>query len=184
MAADYLKLSDDPPYSQLGVRVICACEYSAMVKEALLRFKFHQKAAYYRSFAVLLSKKIKKMTNFRNFDIIIGVPLHASRERERGYNQSSLIAKALSRELQVPASNTVLSRVKITNSQSLLNRNARLSNVRDAFQVNRPEKIRGRSILLVDDIITTGATLGECCKVLLEAGAGEVTCAVVASGRK
>lgn len=164
--------------------VVCVCEYKGIIKDALLRFKFSNKPAYYRTFAGLLGKKIKEMTEWQKFDIIISVPLHPVRERTRGYNQSHLISRALSRELSIKDESRLLSRVKNTDSQSLLQRYDRLINVKDAFKVNDTSKIEGRAILLIDDVLTTGTTLNECSKVLKQAGAKKIVAAVIASGRR
>lgn len=164
--------------------VICLCHYSGIIKDCLIRFKFFNKASYYRTFGKLLSNKVKSMTDYRKFDIIISVPLHKSRLNKRGYNQSLLISKILSGETGIPEKSDILSRIKNTHSQSLLTRNERYENVRDAFKVNNINIIKNKCILIVDDILTTGNTLNECSRVLKEAGAKEVVAAVIASGRK
>jgi len=164
--------------------IICACHYSGIVKDSLLRFKFFNKPGYYRAFAGLLRDKIKKMTDFLDFDIIISIPLHKQKEDTRGYNQSLLIAKELSKQLGIPEGSNLLRRVRYTRSQSLLAKAERYINVKDAFRVRDVDKISGRSILLVDDIFTTGSTLDECSRVLKAAGARMVVGAVIASGRK
>lgn len=163
--------------------VVCVCEYSGIIKESLLRFKFFNKAGYYRALAGLLSNNIKKMTKKLNFDIISYIPLHKHREADRGYNQSQLIARYLSRELGIPLAAGLLARVRDTKSQSLLDRRDRHKNIRGCFTVDRPDRIKGKIILLVDDILTTGSTMDECSKVLKRAGAKSVTAAVIASGR-
>jgi competence protein ComFC len=142
------------------------------------------KPSYHRTFAFLLAEKIKKMTNCRNIDIIISIPLHKSKERTRGFNQAHLIARELSKEIKVLENSQLLTRIKNTKSQSKLDKNDRILNVKDAFQIKDEKKVEGKTLLLIDDIATTGATMGECSKSLLEAGAKEVICAVIASGRK
>ncbi len=164
--------------------VICLCEYKGIIRQAIVGYKFFNKAAYYRTFALLLSDKIKKMTREPNFDIIISVPLHYKKQRSRGYNQSFLISKVLSKEMGILEGSYLLSRVKYTESQSTLSKKERLLNMENAFKVSSSKKIEGKRILLVDDVLTTGSTLDECSKVLKLAGALEVTAVVVASGRK
>jgi ComF family protein len=124
------------------------------------------------------------MTRDYKFDIIISVPLHKQKQRSRGYNQSYLISRILSREIGVMEGSYLLSRVKNTKSQSTLSKKERISNIENAFKVLRPCEIDGRRVLLVDDVLTTGCTLDECSKVLKAAGAIEVVAAVIASGRK
>jgi ComF family protein len=128
--------------------------------------------------------KVIKMRNTIKFDTIISVPLHRQRELNRGYNQSRLISGALSRKLGLPDNSKLLQRVRNTQSQSLLAREERSLNLVDAFAVVDTSGVKGKNILLVDDIMTTGYTLNECAKALKAAGARTVVGAVVASGRK
>lgn len=148
-----------------------------------MRYKFFGKLSYYRTFAGLLTDKVNKMTNFNNFDIIISVPLHVNKEKIRGYNQSLLISKELSKRLGVPEYSRLLSRVRDTGSQSLLPKDKRYYNVKDAFKVCKTELIKDKTVLLVDDIMTTGNTIDECSRVLKAAGAKAVVGAVIATGR-
>jgi len=164
--------------------VIYICEYSGIIKQALIRYKFFEKSSYYRAFGKLLAAKLKKMTNYVGFDIVIGVPLHKSKENLRGYNQAELICKVLSKELKISKNSNILSRVLNTQSQSLLSGKERFYNIKGAFKANYPKHIQGKSILLVDDVFTTGNTINECSKVLKESGAKSVIAAVIASGRK
>ena len=165
--------------------IICVCEYSGIIKESLKRFKFYNKASYHRTFARLLADKVKKMTKSRNFDIIVSVPLYKDKERARGYNQARLISKLLSRYTGMKEHSQLLSRVRDTGSQSLIHaRDQRYKNIKDAFKVNDIDGVKGKSLIIVDDILTTGFTIGECSRVLKEAGAREIVAAVIASGRK
>lgn len=164
--------------------VICICEYSGIIKEALIRYKFFNKPSYYMTFAQLMYNKISEMPDWEKADIILSVPLHRKKERKRGYNQARLIAKQLGKLLGIMESDRLLVRTKNTDSQSLLNRMDRLENVKDAFMVTDAKFLEGKSVLIVDDILTTGTTLNECCKALKKAGTGIITAAVVATGRK
>lgn len=164
--------------------IICICEYSGIIKEALIRYKFFNRPSFGRTFAQLVYDRINEMPDWGKVDIIISVPLHRKKEQKRGYNQSHLISKQLGGLLGIEVNRTLLIRTKNTDSQSLLNRGERLQNVKDAFQVTDINSVNGKSILILDDILTTGTTLNECCKVLKNAGAGKVTAAVVATGRK
>lgn len=164
--------------------VICVCEYSGIVKQSLIKYKFFEKSSYYRAFATLLSDRIKKTINHKEFDIVMSVPLYKYKECARGYNQSFLISKVLSKDLDIYEGSGLLKRIRNTGSQSRLAKNERYTNIKDAFRVNDPCKVKGKSIILCDDILTTGNTIEECCKVLKEAGALKITAAVIASGRK
>ncbi len=164
--------------------VVSVFQYAGMVKDSLIRFKFYNKPSYYRTFARLLAYKLKKIMDVKQVDMVISIPLHRQKEFARGYNQAYLLSRALAWELQLPEGSSLLKRQKYTNSQSLLNRQNRQENIKGAFLVHMPEKVEGKSILLVDDILTTGSTLEECGRMLKQAGATKVTAAVVATGRK
>jgi competence protein ComFC len=164
--------------------VIFATEYTGIVRKAILEFKFKKKSAHFRTFGNLLSLRILSLYNQSDFDFIIAVPLHKSRQLERGYNQAELIAKEISRLTGIKHEPRLLNRFKKTKFQSELKKQLRLANIENAFYVKRHTHIKGKSILLIDDIMTTGATIDECAKVLLCAGARRVVGAVIATGRK
>ena len=108
------------------------------------------------------------------YDVVIPVPLHRSRLRWRGFNQAALLGAALARRLNCPLDVATLARVRPTPPQTARDRAQRARNVRDAFAVRRPARVAGRRILLVDDVMTTGATADECARVLHAAGARRV----------
>ena len=114
------------------------------------------------------------------FDLIVPVPLHARKLAKRGYNQSDSFAEGLALGLAVPWSATTLRRTEHTASQTRKNRTDRWQNVAEAFEVNAPEIVLGRRILVVDDVLTTGATLEACAAALLAAGCREVSIATIA----
>jgi ComF family protein len=108
-------------------------------------------------------------------DLVLPVPLHFRRLRERGFNQSGLLAGELARKLRVPVSFDVIVRKNRTLPQTRLNRRERLKNVKGAFELAGARKVRDRRILLVDDVFTTGTTLSECARTLKsKGGASEV----------
>ncbi|HOJ10370.1 MAG TPA: ComF family protein [Clostridiales bacterium] len=161
-------------------RVFCVFEYSGYVREAIVRYKYFGKSHYYKTFAALLADKLKRITCSGDFNVILSVPLHKHKERKRGYNQSRLISKELSRIMQVPERSELLERIKNTPAQSLLHKNERYLNIKNAFKVTDVLEVKGKSILLIDDVLTTGNTLNECSRVLKEAGAKKVDIAVIA----
>lgn len=114
-------------------------------------------------------------------DLLMPVPLHPTRLRQREFNQSLLLADRISPVLQRPVSYRNLIRTLDTDPQITLPRSARLQNLRKAFALRNPPEVGGKRILLIDDVFTTGTTVNECAKVLLEAGAREV--AVLALAR-
>lgn len=115
--------------------------------------------------------------------LVVPVPLHRARRRTRGYNQAELIAKRAIRQLRssrLQLAPKVLVRTRFTESQTGFTREQRRANLRGAFAVPDPARIRGRRVLLVDDVLTTGATADECSRILLRAGAEQVLVATVA----
>ncbi len=113
--------------------------------------------------------------------MILPVPLHGSRQRERGYNQSALIARAAGAALGLPVREGILRRVRPTQTQTALDLSDRMANVKGAFRVRRADLIQGERLLLLDDVVTTGATTNACAEALLDAGAKEVVVAAAAS---
>ena len=107
-------------------------------------------------------------------DIVIPVPLSPAKFRKRKYNQSALLAGALAKRLGAPLADDLLERVRDTPTQTHLSASGRRANIRGAFAVPRPELVRARTVLLVDDVMTTGATLGEAAATLKAAGAWRV----------
>lgn len=163
--------------------VISVFHYVGAVKESLIRFKFLNKPSYYKTYAALMSNRIVELMDTRRLDMILSVPLHKHKEFSRGYNQAYLISQALSRRLKIREGSSYLKRYRYTETQSLLDKTKRSQNVKGAFTVTRPKKVMGKSIILIDDILTTGSTLEECSRMLKQAGAKEVTAVVVATGR-
>lgn len=123
-------------------------------------------------------------TGFNNqFDLIIPIPLHKSRKRKRGYNQSAKFAEGLSQSLQIPWDENVVLRKTKTTTQTRKTKIERWENVKDVFVVHQPESIIGKRILLVDDIITTGATLEACGQYLLNEGCATLSIACIAEAQ-
>lgn len=116
-----------------------------------------------------------------NFDLIVPVPLHKSKLRKRGYNQSEHFAIGLAAAMEVPVKVDVLVRTINTTTQTHKDRYNRWQNVEQVFKVVKPELLSEKSILLVDDVLTTGATLEACAVALLEAGAAEVSIVTIAA---
>lgn len=115
--------------------------------------------------------------------LVVPVPLHASKRRQRGFNQAELIAQSAFKPMhdkRIQLATNVLQRVKPTVSQIGLTKNQRQENIRGAFKVAHLSKVSGRSVLLVDDVMTTGTTAAECARVLRRAGAAKVWVATVA----
>jgi ComF family protein len=114
-----------------------------------------------------------------SFDLIVPVPLHPARQRERGFNQASLLAESLSAETSMP-SKPALQRIRYTTTQTALDRSERMENLHNAFRLRKNADVRGLRVLLIDDVLTTGSTLSECARVLKRAGAISVHAATAA----
>ncbi|ARS37927.1 competence protein [Pontibacter actiniarum] len=117
----------------------------------------------------------------QHFDLIVPVPLHKHKQRRRGYNQSECFARGLGQSMQLPCHGQVLARTADTGTQTRKSRFDRWQNVEQVFRVAKPEQVQGKRVLLVDDVMTTGATLEACAVALLAAGAAEVSVATIAA---
>ena len=118
----------------------------------------------------------------RSVDFVAGIPLYPRRERERGYNQAALLAEGLAEQVGIPFRRGLLGRTKPTATQTHLTAVQRVHNVKGVFSVRRPGDVRGARIALVDDVMTTGATVNECARALKAAGAAAVMVLTVARG--
>ena len=153
--------------------------YEDVSKKILLDFKFADHTENKYLLAQWLYFAGKDIFN-AGVDVIIPVPLHYTRLFKRKYNQSALLAHELSKLSNLPVDYSSLKRTKKTLPQSLCNGSKRKSNVRDAFDVIHQQNVKGKRIVLVDDVYTTGATLRECAKVLKKAGAKSIDALTVA----
>lgn len=159
-------------------RVIAAGIYDATLKEAIHRFKYRDKINLDRPLAELL---FARFLDLEPAELIIPVPLHRNRLRQRTYNQSTLLARQLANKLNKPLSQRHLVRHLDTPPQQGQNAIDRKSNLKNAFTLIHP--LEGENILLVDDVLTTGATIRECCRELKKNGAGLITVAVLARAK-
>lgn len=130
----------------------------------------------------LFSDKIaERLIGFPEIDCLTYVPLTKKSAYKRGYNQSKLLAKSLSKRVQTPVVCGAIKRIKSGKAQKGLTQEQRVENVKGAFKVVKRDKFKGKNVLLVDDILTTGSTVNEICRILLKAGAKAVYVATVAS---
>ena len=147
-------------------------------QEAIWKFKYGNAPVMARSLAELAAPLLSA-PEFAQSDLIVPVPLHFLRLWSRSYNQSELLARELARRLRIPWCNA-LKRVRPTGHQAALDRAERLKNLKGAFRVRKASRVANQKILLVDDVLTTGATLHCAAEVLLAAGAKEVNIFVAA----
>ncbi|MDK2799523.1 MAG: competence protein ComFC [Clostridiales bacterium] len=162
---------------------ISPCEYKGMMRDAMVRFKFFKKRWYAKTLGQLMLKKLRKMKNLPIFDIIVYTPLYKKRLSERGFNQAKLLAKVIAQELPCSLGENILLKIKDTQPQSKLTRSQRRKNIKDAFQISDETVVKGKTVLLVDDVYTTGTTVDECSKLLKRAGAKEVYVVTTAIGK-
>lgn len=154
--------------------VVVAAYYDGIVKELVHQLKYERA----RSAATVLAGLVVPRLGELKFDLITAVPADPGRRRQRGYNQAELVAKAISRETGLPYVDVLL-RVKPVHQIGAV-RSRRLEQVKGAFMPHRELFIKNARVLVVDDVVTTGATLAECAKVLKEAGAKRVWGAAIA----
>lgn len=128
----------------------------------------------------LLGERLLLSSYYQHIDLLVPVPLHKKRERQRGYNQSAGIAQGIAKVMQLPMSNSHLLRKVSTDSQTKKGRSLRFENMSKAFEVRDEEALQGKHILLVDDVLTTGATLEACGLELLKCGVDTVSFATLA----
>lgn len=151
--------------------------------EAIHQFKYRAKSLLADTFGPLLSQFAEGMGVKNDRLLTIPVPLHPKRLRERGYNQSLLLARHVAGHLDAELDYLSLRRVRYTLPQTGLGKEMRLKNVRGAFQMKNNAAVKGASVLLVDDVATTGNTLNECARILLRSGCRNVVCLVLAKAR-
>ena len=155
--------------------------YRGSLREILHRFKYGGRTSLARPLAQMLIAPGKHLAQLHNVDRIIPVPLHPKRLRQRGFNQASLLARRLGAALKISVDYASLKRSRWTEPQTGLTRRQRAANVRGAFCLETGEQVRGKGILLVDDVLTTGETVNQCVRALKrDGGAREVVVLTVA----
>lgn len=171
------KCQTHPPHFDLA-RAHLLYEQSA--RELIHQFKYSYKTHLRRPLALLALEGMADVIMSQKPEIIIPVPLHRSRLRSRGFNQSILLGKMFSSRLSLPMLADGLIRTRQTEPQIDLSAEERRHNVKGAFAVKKAESISGKRILLLDDVMTTGSTVTECAQVLKKAGAVSVTVVTIA----
>ena len=161
-----------------GFLCSAALLYEEPYSTALKRFKFHSKPGGLRGFAYLTVKAARERFAGKNFDAVTCVPMTRLAVFKRGYNQSEELARACAKLMALPFE-PVLEKYRSNAPQRTLNRSQRAKNVRGVFRIRKSHSVTGKRYLLIDDVITTGSTLGECARVLKTGGCSEVCCAVL-----
>ncbi|MDD5634551.1 MAG: ComF family protein [Candidatus Omnitrophica bacterium] len=166
-----------PPLTRTdSVPEILSCRfYEGAVRKYIKELKYSERHTLINVFNKIIYYFIEKDEFFSHkIDLIIPVPLHRTKHKKRGFNQSELIAAILSQALNAPSLSYILLKTRRTHSQAGLSREKRIKNLAGSFAAGNIETIKNKSILLVDDVITTGATLDTCGSVLLRAGVRSV----------
>ncbi len=156
--------------------------YEGILRDLILLIKFKKMKVFAKILTRIAYEHLKDNNPIYDCDLIIPVPISKKRKAERGFNQSEEIARELSRLLRKRVLKNVLIKKFDTIPQSLLSLKERRKNILGSFGVKNEELIKGKRILLVDDIYTSGSTVSECCKVLYRSGAGEVKVFTIARG--
>lgn len=154
--------------------------FQGSVKEMIHQLKYGCHPSLARPLAATLARVYAADCQKLQADWLIPVPLHPKRQRERGFNQSAEIARHFGRIVKIPVARRWLLRTRPTQVQAGLTRRERRRNVNGAFQMTRRADVRGKTVLVIDDVFTTGATLNECAKILKQSGAARVAALTVA----
>lgn len=156
--------------------------YTDTVRDSVIRYKFHSATGYSKVYGQLIAKCIDE--NGINCDIITYVPLSRKRHWVRGYNQAELIAQEISKIKGIPVVQ-LLKKIRNNPAQSgVKSPQKRKANVKNVYKAINLEYIKGKDILIIDDVITTGATISECAKMLKEQGSGEIFAASLARSKE
>jgi ComF family protein len=153
-----------------------------LLLEVIHRYKYNGAMWFEPFLADLLVRAAAPVLATEKCDMIVPVPLHAARKREREFNQAERLAARLGRATGVRVNRRLLKRQLPTETQTHLGRSERAENMRGAFGLRRAAELHGERVTLVDDVFTTGATTGACARILLAAGAGDVSVWTVARG--
>lgn len=144
-------------------------KYQGIIRDLIIDYKFNEKSYLYKLFVNFLIKNEKFFQILKSYDTIIPVPISKKRKKQRGYNQSSLIAKELAKKLNIDYKNKSLIKTKNITEQSKLNKEEREKNIQGVYELYNLKKLKDKNILLIDDIYTTGSTVRECGKILKQA---------------
>lgn len=150
------------------------------VQNLMHSLKYNSKTDVGITLGELMAKRLKESEFYQNIDVIIPVPLHQKKLRLRGYNQSEYIATGLAQELDIPFSSKNLLRKKSTESQTKKARYTRFENMQDVFEIKNVNELKDKHVLLIDDVVTTGATLEACGNTLLNIGIEKLSIAAIA----
>ena len=144
-------------------------KYEGIIRKIILRYKFQDKSYLYKTFVDFLLKDENLFEILKKYDTIIPVPISRKRQKQRGYNQSELLAREIEEHTNLKCENLCLFKTKDIVEQSKLNREERIQNIQGAYELKNPQLLVHKKIILLDDIYTTGSTVDECCRILRKA---------------
>ncbi len=162
-----------------GEICVAPFSYDSTVRQAIINYKFKGKRYNAKSFSCALCGVIENIYKDMDFDVVCCVPLSAKRKRQRGFNQSEIIARNVAEYFEKPFESLLIKKID-NKEQHSLSAEDRIKNVIGVYSPKNLDAIKGRKILIIDDVATTGNTLAECCKVLKDNGAEFVICATAA----
>lgn len=184
---DFHIYPDNPVAKQFWSRMPCNAAMAMLyfkkgnkVQQLIHSLKYKGKTETGKLLGHILAEKLRLNTAYSDISAIVPVPLHARKEKQRGYNQSLFIAQGIAEVFDVPVKNANLLRQKATSSQTKKSRYTRYENMDSVFEVKHPEELENGHILLVDDVITTGSTLEACGQALLNIGVEKISIATLA----
>ena len=170
-------ITKNPPFA---IHRSCG-SYQGNLKDVILLYKYRKYRVLSKALAGFADRILgNDEALWWDIDLIIPVPIDSRRKRERGFNQAELIARELAKKKHVPCLTQTLGKAKFIPPQTSLAALERSGNVKGAFKVLKPEKIKGKTVLLVDDVFTTGATVKACSQELIKAGVKEVRVLTIA----
>lgn len=141
-------------------------QYQGRIRKLIIDYKFKEKPYLYKTIVNFLLKNEKFFEILEYYDTIVPVPISKKRRKERGYNQSELIAKELAKNLEIEYNNKSLIKAKDIIEQSKLSKEEREKNIQGVYELKNSKILKYKKILLIDDVYTTGSTVNECCKIL------------------
>ncbi|MFH1228180.1 MAG: ComF family protein [Planctomycetota bacterium] len=162
-------------------KAFAVARYDGIMRNVILKLKYQKDKPLAVPLSRLAAKTIEESKE--KTDLIMPVPLCRTKLKERGFNQSKLLAEGVANILKIKLSSDNILKIKETRDQAGLDGSARRENLKDAFSVSRPSEIKDKKVLLVDDVLTTGTTISEISRVLKKAGANKVFACVLAHGR-
>lgn len=190
-----LPVLDEKDLKLLKSRIIADYAYSKFIfseGDDFSKIVYHLKYGKMKRLGICLGEVLAdglkfyiEQKNIKPFDAVVPVPLHKTKLRERGYNQSEYLCKGICRKLDAEPIPDLIKRIRHTSTQTKLSREKRIENIKDAFTIRQEysDRIQSMRIVLVDDVITTGSTINEAARVLKESGSGDILCCSLAMAK-